>query len=183
MKNKVLLIIGSLVLVIFLIIGTYSWYLYFLQIGRGYYITSAEGTRIGDIILIDNGKNVYDADAKNLDDKDVLNVQPYSFKISNLGNTKRTYTLYIEDLPLNSINDGCSSKTLLNRSQLKYQLKVNGKVEKEDYLSNIKDNILDTRSVNGKDANSYELRIYIHDTNEDWYNKHYHYRVVLKKVI
>ena len=46
-----------------------------------------------------------------------------------------------------------------------------------------KDNILDTRSVNGKDANSYELRIYIHDTNEDWYNKHYHYRVVLKKVI
>ena len=160
MKNKVLLIIGSLILVIFLIIGTYSWYLYFLQIGRGYYITSAEGTRIGDIILIDNGKNVYDADAKNLDDKDVLNVQPYSFKISNLGNTKRTYTLYIEDLPLNSINDGCSSKTLLNRSQLKYQLKVNG-----------------------KDANSYELRIYIHDTNEDWYNKHYHYRVVLKKVI
>ena len=44
-----------------------------------------------------------------------------------------------------------------------------------------KDNILDTRSVNGKDANAYELRIYIHDEAEDWYGKHYHYRVVLKK--
>ena len=44
-----------------------------------------------------------------------------------------------------------------------------------------KDNILDTRNVNGKDTNAYELRIYIHDEAEDWYGKHYHYRVVLKK--
>lgn len=182
MKNKILLVLSGILLIAFIAVGTYAWYVYFLETGRGYSITTAPGTRIGDVVLIDNGKNVYDTEATNTNDSDVDKITPYKFKVSNLGNTNRVYTLYIEDLPLNSINDGCSSKTLLKRSQLKYQLKVNDKVVKEDYLSNIKDNILDKRSVNGKDSNAYELRIYIHDETEEWNNKHYHYQVVLKKV-
>ncbi len=183
MKKKILLIIGFLVLVIFLIIGTYSWYLFFLKTGRDYYINSKNGARIGDLVLIDDGKTVYDTDAKSLDDENILSVIPYTFKISNLGNKEKTYVLYLEDLPVGSINDGCSSKTLLKRSQLKYQLKLNNEIIKEDYLSNLEDNILDKRNIDGKDTNTYELRIYIHDVNDDWYNKHYHYRVVLKKVM
>lgn len=182
MKNKILWILASILLIAFIAVGTYAWYLYFLETGKGYFITTAPGTRIGDVVLIDSGKSVYDTDATNTSDSDIDKITPYKFKVSNLGNSNRVYTLYIEDLPLNSINDGCTDKTLLNRSQLKYQLKVNDKVIKEDYLSNIKDNILDKRSVNGKDSVAYELRIYIHDESDNWNNKHYHYQVILKKV-
>ena len=181
MKNKVLLICGSLLLLLFIVLGTYTWYLFFLRTTGEYSIVTGEGTRSGDIALIDNGNNAYETDASDVSDEDVNNVLPYKFKIINQGNDLQEYTLYLEDLPVNSINDGCTNQTLLKREQLKYQLIVNSKVIKEDYLSNIKDNILDTRSVNGKDANAYELRIYIHDEAEDWYGKHYHYRVVLKK--
>lgn len=181
MKNKVLLICGSLLLLLFIVLGTYTWYLFFLRTTGEYSIVTGEGTKSGDIVLIDNGNSIYETDASDVSDEDVNNVLPYKFKIINQGNDLQEYTLYLEDLPVNSINDGCTNQTLLKREQLKYQLIVNSKVIKEDYLSNIKDNILDTRSVNGKDANAYELRIYIHDEAEDWYGKHYHYRVVLKK--
>ena len=181
MKNKILLICGFLLLVIFIALGTYTWYLFFLETGSGYSIVTGEGTKLGDIVLIDNGNSIYETDVSDVSDEDVNNVLPYKFKIVNQGNKIKKYTLYLEDLPVNSINDGCTTKTLLNREQLKYQLIVNNKVIKEDYLSSIQDNILDTRSVNGKDANAYELRIYIHDEAKDWYGKHYHYRVVLNK--
>ena len=87
------------------------------------------------------------------------------------------YILYIEDLPANVLNDGCSEDTLLTRNQLKYQLILNDKVIKEDYMTSIKDNILDTREINGKTTNNYSLKIYIHDEATDWVGKHYHYKV------
>ena len=38
MKNRILLITGGLVLFIFLVFGTYTWYLYFLEAGNNYAI-------------------------------------------------------------------------------------------------------------------------------------------------
>ena len=141
MKNKVLLICGSLLLLLFIVLGTYTWYLFFLRTTGEYSIVTGEGTRSGDIVLIDNGNSIYETDASDVSDEDVNNVLPYKFKIINQGNDLQEYTLYLEDLPVNSINDGCTNQTLLKREQLKYQLIVNSKVIKEDYLSNIKDNI------------------------------------------
>ena len=46
-------------------------------------------------------------------------------------------------------------------------------------MSNIDDNILDTRNISGLKTNNYELRIYIHDEALNWMGKHYHYKVVL----
>ena len=135
MKNKVLLICGSLLLLLFIVLGTYTWYLFFLRTTGEYSIVTGEGTRSGDIVLIDNGNSIYETDASDVSDEDVNNVLPYKFKIINQGNDLQEYTLYLEDLPVNSINDGCTNQTLLKREQLKYQLIVNSKVIKEDYLS------------------------------------------------
>lgn len=181
MKNKLLLACAALLLLIFLGLGTYAWYLFFLRASGDFAIHNNNNLKKGDISLVDDGKNVYDADADSIEDELVDEVEPYKFKIVNSGDKEDKYTLFIEDLPLNSINDGCTSSTLLTRDLLKYQLKLEGRVIKEDYLSNIKDNILDERMVEGNDSNEYELRIYIHDEALNWTGKHYHYKVVLNK--
>ena len=179
-QNNILLILAFILLICFIIVGTYTWYLFFLREGSKYnYLNN--GTMFGDIVLTDSGNSLYIDDAESTDEENINDVIPYIFKINNKGNKNGDYTLYIEDLPLNSINDGCTSSTLLTRDQLKYQLKLNDKIIKEDYLSNIKDNILDKRNIVANGENNYELRIYIHDEAEDWTGKHYHYRVVLNK--
>lgn len=183
MKNKFLLITGGLILILCLFFGTYAWYLYFLSYGNSiaYDETVNGNLKSGTVVLRDDGVGVYDSDADSLEDSEIDDVIPYKFRVINEGDKKDTYTLYIEDLPLNSINDGCTYETLLNREQLKYQLKLNNKVLKEDYLSNINDNILDARTIDPNVINNYELKIYIHDEALEWTGKHYHYKVVLNK--
>lgn len=178
MKNKVLIICASLLLFLFLVFGTYAWYLYFLRASGDFSINKNSNLISGSVVLKDNGNSVYDSDATSLEDEEVHSVKPYVFQVVNDGKDS-SYTLYIEDLPVNAIKDGCTTATLLNRGQLKYQLKLNSKVIKEDYLSNIQDNILDKRNISEKTTNHYELRIYIHDDATDWTGKHYHYKVVL----
>lgn len=181
MKNKVLIVVAALLLFIFLVFGTYAWYLFFLKIGNNSMANTLNSSLInGDITLIDNGNGVYDSDANSILDSNVSDIIPYKFKIVNKG-ISRDYNLYIEDLPVNAINDGCTENTLLERSQLKYELKLNGKVIKNDLLSNINDNILDKRKIDMNKTNNYELRIYIHDDAIDWTDKHYHYKIVLNK--
>ena len=188
MKNKTLLVCAALLLLIFLTFGTYAWYNYFLGISAfntnsntnsGKFANTSY--KVGDIEFKEEGKSVYDANAKSIDDVDVSSVPAYTFKVMNNGKTKGEYTLYIEDVPVNLVNDGCTEDTLLKRSELKYQLTLNGNVLKEDYLSNIKDNILDTREIESNKTNSYSLKVYIHDRAVDWFSKHYHYKVVLKE--
>ena len=108
-------------------------------------------------------------------------MQKESFKVKNSKNTEGKYTIFIEDAPLNSINDGCTEETLLSRKDLKYQLKLNGQIIKEDFLSSIKDNILDTETIKENTTNNYELRIYIHENANDWVGKHYHYQINIKE--
>ncbi len=177
-NNKILIICVAILLFIFLVFGTYAWYLFFLKASGDFDINNNSNLKDGNIVFKDNGNSVYDADASIVEDEQVDSVEAYSFQVINYGD-EDSYNLYIEDVPLNSIDDGCTSETLLSRSQLKYQLKLNGTVIKEDYLSNINDNILDTRSISKDATNNYELRIYIHEDATDWIGKHYHYKVVL----
>lgn len=179
MKNKILLICAILLLFIFLVFGTYAWYIFFLSSSGNLDILNNNNLRYGDIVFKDDGVSVYDENALSIEDIEVGTVIPYKFRVINEGNKEGEYTLYIEDLPVNAINDGCGEETLLTRDLLKYQLKLNGSVLKEDYMSNINDNILDTGKIMAGKTNNYELRIYIHDEALDWMGKHYHYKVVL----
>lgn len=182
MKNKFLLILAGLILLVFLVVGTYMWYLYFLRMGN-INQTNPSNTEIksGDILFKDDGNGVNESNAKSITDNQVSDVPSYQFRVENTKNNKANYTLYIEDLPASLVADGCSDETLLTREQLKYQLVLNGEVIKEDYLSTILDNILDKREIEGKKTNSYALKIYIHENATDWYGKHFHYKVSLGK--
>ena len=183
MKNKVLIICAGLILLIFLTFGTYAWYLYFLRAGG--IDTASDNSSIylqsGDLLFKDEGVGVYDADAKNTSDTDISNVPSYNFQVINNKKETTNYILYIEDLPINSIDDGCTEETLLSREQLKYQLSLNGKIIKEGYMGTINDNILDEREIDKNVTNNYSLKIYIYDDAQNWFGKHYHYKVVLKK--
>jgi len=183
LKNKTLLLFGGIILIVLLIFGTYSWYLYFLRYSteHSYSTNNNTSVKVGDIEFKEDGEAVYDADAKSIEDVEVSKVPSYNFRVINNGNTSKDYTLLIEDIPANLVDDGCSEDNLLSRNDLKYQLTLNGKVVKEDFLSNIKDNILDTRKIESKKTNSYSLKVYIHEDAKDWIGKHYHYKVVLKK--
>ncbi len=180
MKNKILLVCGSLMLIIFLVFGTYFWYLYFLRVNN---ISSSTTTTqdVGGITLIDNGKNVYDSDATTTNPDNVENIDAYVFNVKNDTNKNGSYTLYLEDVPINSVKDGCTEETLLKRNQLRYQLILDEQVIKEDDLENIKDNVLDTRTIIPNSTNHYKLRVYIKEDAENWTNKHYHYKVSIKK--
>ena len=184
MKNKSILLFGGIILIILLIFGTYAWYLYFLRFSdHNSKVISNNNTsmKVGDIEFKEDGKPVYDADAKRIEDVEVNKVPSYNFSVINNGNGEKEYTLLIEDIPANLVEDGCTEANLLSRKDLKYQLSLNGEIIKEDFLSNIKDNILDTKKIDSKKTNSYSLKVYIHENANDWVGKHYHYKVVLKK--
>ena len=183
MKNKTLLICAGILLLVFLTFGTYAWYTYFLSISGNVISSNAtiNSYKVGDIEFKEDAKGVYDADAKSIEDVDVSKVPAYNFSVENSSDTEKKYTLYLEDVPVNLVDDGCTEETLLSRNDLKYQLSLNNKVIKEDYLSNIVDNILDSRNLEAKKINTYSLKVYIHDGAIDWFSKHYHYKVVLKK--
>ena len=178
MKNKTLLVCAALLLLLFLTFGTYAWYLFFLRAGGNFEVNDNNNLKSGNIYFKDDGNSVYDADAEDIVDDEVSSVVPYRFRVVNEGKTDNYY-LYIEDLPVNSVNDGCTNQTLLTRDKLKYQLKLNGAVVKEDYLSNVVDNIIDERTISGGETNNYELRVYIHEDATNWTGKHYHYKIVL----
>ena len=181
-KNRLLIICGGIILLIFLVLGTYAWYLFFLRGSANYSINyNSKYLQSGSLLFKDYGNSVYDANAESIEGQAVESVPAYVFDVINTGKNSEKYNIYIEDLPVNAIQDGCTESTLLLRSQLKYQLKINSEVVKEDYLSNIQDNILDTRTLDGNKANSYELRIYIHEKASNWTGKHYHYKVLLNK--
>ena len=183
MKNKTLIICAGILLLVFLTYGTYAWYTYFLGISGN--VVSSNATinsyKVGDIEFKEDAKGVYDADAKSIEDIDVDKVPAYNFSVLNNGNEEKEYTLYLEDVPVNLVDDGCTEEMLLSRNDLKYQLSLNNTVIKEDYLSNINDNILDNRKLEPNKTNTYSLKVYIHDAATDWFSKHYHYKVVLKK--
>ena len=175
MKNKVLIIS------LFLTFGTYAWYLFFLRASESYGGSSVSSNRQGNIVMNDDGNNVYDTDVDNHKGDNIEEVPSYVFQIKNSDSKSGTYTLYLEDVPVNSVNDGCTEATLLDRTQLNYQLILNDKVIKQDSLDNIKDNVLDRRSIDANKTNTYKLRIYIKEDAEDWRSKHYHYKVVMNK--
>ncbi len=177
MKNKGLLVLAGLILVVFIAIGTYNWYTFFSRASENYGNSSPNGE--SETVVLKDTENVYDVDAVKIGEEDISKVTPYVFEIENAHNKKHNYTLLIEDIPLNLVDDGCTEETLLKRQQLEYQLKLNDKVIKQDYLSNITNNILDERTIDSNTINKYELRVFIHQEAEEWTGKHYHYKVTL----
>ena len=134
------------------------------------------------IALKDNGEGVNITDLVPQSDAQAKALPAYSFAIENNGEIAGLYEVLLED-SLKKDEDGNSSISLLTREQLKYELLLNGKIIASGSLSEIKNNVLDTRVIDQKKTNNYELRIWVPLTAMNWEGKTYHYKVVVNTVV
>ena len=178
MKSKITLGVGFLGIIIFIIIAAYLWYLYFLDFNNDGKFND-NGSMQGRLVMVDlDGVNATNEESKESGE----DTPSYLFRIDNRKTGNTSYTLYIEDTPYNQVNDGCSMATTLTRSDLSYQLKLNGALIKTGKMTEINNNILDSRIINANVSNNYELTVWINEEAIEWEGKHYHYKVVMKEV-
>lgn len=168
-----LLLLGGIILFLFILGTSYAWYVLF----------SHEETIAAnlEISINDQGKGIVVTDATPITDEEGKQGVAYHFQVKNSGKAAGTYQLLIQEVPFNEIEDGCTNEDLLVREQLRYQLIMNGQEIMLDSLSNIKNNVLDLRTIEAKRQNKYELRVWVSESKEDtdWQDKHYHYSVVI----
>lgn len=178
MKGKVVFAVGFISVIIFIFVSAYFWYLYFLDLHNDGKLNN-NSNQIGRLVMVDiSGVNATNEKSK----EDGSDTPSYVFRIDNRKTGSTDYNLYIEDTPYNLVTDGCSPETTLRRSDLSYQLKLNGRIVKQGLMIDIEDNLLDTRHINIDVSNQYELTVWINENATDWEGKHYHYKVTLKEV-
>ena len=174
MKKVVMLFLAGIALFAFIFATSVLWYRFF------YNNDTSDSSNVSNVtIQLDDENNVIDESGLiPLDDDTARTITPYEFSVNNNSESDYTYNVLLED---SIISDDItySSKELLSRSQLRYQLTLNGEVIKIGDLSDIKNNVLDTRVINASKTNNYQLRIYLAESsqNTNWQNKYYHFDV------
>lgn len=172
-KSWPLLVLGGVILFLFIVGTSYAWYNLF----------SKEETIAAnlEISIDDQGNGVTVMDSMPLTDQEGKALEAYHFKVKNNGTGEGTYRLLLQETPFNEIKDGCTSQDLLERNQLRYQLLLNGQEIQLDSVANIKNNVLDIRTIDVGKLNQYELRVWVPKSAENtaWTDKHYHYSVVI----
>ena len=172
MKRFLLLVLAGIALFIFIFVISVLWY-------RVFYNDSTITSVSSIDIYLDNKNNVIDESGLiPLDANTAKTLVPYEFKVTNTSDKDTTYNVLLEDSII-SDDANYSNKELLSRSQLEYQLSLNGVVIKKGMLSDIKNNIIDTRVISPNTVNNYELRIYVSESAQstEWQNKYYHFNV------
>lgn len=167
------LVVAGVILFIFCVATAFFWYKIFKD--EKVAITNLT------IALRDQGKGVDVESLVPKSDKDAKSLPAYSFDIMNTGDQEGHYQVLIED-SVKKDSDGEISQDRLLRSQLKYELKLNGSVIASDLLSTVENNVLDNRVIDAKKTNTYDLRIWLPLDVKNWQNKIYHYKVVVKPI-
>ena len=122
MKRVILLVLAGVALFVFILATSMLWY-------RFFYNDNVSGTNnVSSVtIQLDDQNNVIDESGLiPLDDDSARTLTPYEFSVKNNGDNNYAYNVLLED---SIISDDItySSKELLSRSQLRYQLILNGK--------------------------------------------------------
>lgn len=173
MKKVILLVLAGVALFAFIFGTSMLWYKFF-------YNSTGTSNTTGNInVQLSNSNNVIDESGLiPLDDETAKSLTPYEFTVVNNGENSTIYNVLLEDAII-SDDVSYSSKELLSRNQLRYQLSLNGTVIKSGDLSDIKNNVLDTRNILSGHTNNYQLRIYVAESsgNTDWQNKYYHFNI------
>ena len=171
MKRGLFFVVGGVVLLVSIFLLSYYSFLFFNTRKPSVDVHTLE------IVLSDDGK-VNLQEQQPLSDDQISSVVPYNFTVKNKGKTTAKYQLLIEDF----VNDKSSS--LLNRKYLNYQLSSNNIVLKQDNLSNVKNNILDTEILKPNEKKNYELRIWIagNQNSSEWMGKSYSYNISVNPI-
>lgn len=99
------------------------------------------------------------------------NSNKYKFYVRNDNEYEITYKLTINDIKLNN------NEKMVNRKNLNYSVFKNDVKIKEGKLSNLKNNVLVTTSIELKTVDNYEILIWGNSNASGYYN----YEVVIKK--
>ncbi len=177
MKNKVIVPILILFIILFSVISFYFWYHYFLRLGSD---GNLSGLDKGNSIVLKDKNKIYATYEEGIEEP--INVEGYKFTIENNGPMDARYDLIFVEVPPIQINDGCTNKTLLKPQELNYQLILNNEVINDGRLDQIENKIIDSRKIDGKGTNDYELKVWLNSSSTDNEGKHYHYKVELKVV-
>lgn len=174
MKKVLMLLLAGVALFAFIFATSMLWYRFF------YNNNSPATENVSSVVIqLDEDNDVINEDGLiPLDDDTARTLTPYEFSVKNNSSNDARYNVLLED-SLISDDVTYSSKELLSRSQLRYQLTLNGKIIKTGDLADIKNNILDTRVISASQTNNYQLRIYLAESAQDtnWQNKYYHFDV------
>ncbi len=173
MKKVIMLFLAGIALFAFIFATSMLWY-------RFFYSSTSNDSSISSItVQLDDENNTIDESGLiPLDDETATTLTPYEFSVRNSSDSDYTYNVLLEDSII-SDDASYSSKELLTRNQLRYQLSLNGKVIKTGSLADIKNNVLDTRVLSSSNTNNYQLRIYVAESsqNTSWQNKYYHFNI------
>ena len=173
MKKVVMLFLAGIALFAFIFATSTLWYRFF------YSSTSNDNSISSVTVQLDDENNIIDESGLiPLDDDTAKTLTPYQFSVKNSSDVDYTYNVLLED---SIISDDItySSKELLSRSQLRYQLSLNGKIIETGSLDDVKNNILDTRIISSSQTNNYQLRVYVAESAQktSWQNKYYRFRM------
>lgn len=169
MNKKNILIVSGCLLIIFIILMT----IFSLKIfqGRNYIVNSLE------ISLSDDNK-IDVCGFSPMSDESGSALKPYTFKVTNNSKNDSNYNVIINDIKVDN------NKKILKRSQLKYQLKLNNDILEIGNLGDVKNNIIDSRSIESSKTNNYEFRIWISydELENDWMDKYYNYNISVNPI-
>lgn len=174
------------ILMILLIIGLVIIFglFYFFQNRQFSKEESSPSITVLEISLSDTGNDMLVDEMIPLTDLEAEELPAYQFSVKNNGKKTGTYRIYLEEVPVGVVNDGCTSDTLLSRSQLRYSLISDDGEEKIQDMSDIKMNVLDVKEIEPGEEDLYELRVWIRQdqSNTEWQNKHYHYQIRIEAI-
>ena len=174
LKNKIVFKIGFISIIIFILLATYLWYLYFREY-EGEVL--AQNVRLE---LINKGRINYINAIPNDDEE---NIPTYYFRVKNSVDVPIEYEILIKDVSASEVGDGCSDATLFKREELKYELKRDNKVIASGKLSDLNNDVLDRTKMDGKMINDYSLRVWLNEeVLTTSLSKHYHYVINLKEI-
>ena len=137
-----------------------------------------------EIVLNDSGKGVDISQLEPIKDDEVDKLDYYKFDVKNNGSNDSRYQVLIEEVELSN-KKGYRKSELLSRNQLRYELKLNGRVIAKGDMYEIKNNIIDERIIGVSTINKYQLKVWIPESarNTDWLNKYYRYKVNIQSVL
>jgi hypothetical protein len=174
-SKNVEILAGAVVLVIFIVVA--SCFMVNVFNKHNYVINSLE------ITLGQDAKKINQSGLYSTDDASGKKLEPYTFTVNNNSGSTSAYKVLIEDSSASN-KKTYKEEELLSRHYLRYQLLVNDKEIAVKNMEDIKNNVIDTRTMPGHATNSYKLRIWVRDdiTDTGWMNKYYHYNIVIQPI-
>ncbi len=163
MEKKDRLIIGGILLILILCMLSFGFYKVFSTKNPAI-ISNLE------VSFSDSGKTIVNEDFSLKEEY----IQPYTFRIANKNQFDTKYKVVL--------TDNSKSKDSISRDKLQYRLVLNNKVIATGKLSEIKNDIIDSRVITKGTTNRYEFKVWLLE-DDDYENTVYTYSIKVVSIL